>query len=395
MAEFSLELEDTNKDTENKMKELDVEEIKKEVETNFLNDKKSLPETEIQSRADENALAIFQVDLANPIERESILKPIDNFGLPAMDRSAQKNSLLSLRFADISKGGDEAANVGDKLSELNDEIKKLDPSGINFVDRGILGNLLKPIKRYFSRYEEAEGVITNILDSLDQSGRVLANDNTTLLAEESYLREITKKLMTDIELGKQMDASIEKQIQTAEINGVEQEKIDFVREEVLFPLRQRVMDMQQMIVVNQQGIISLNVVRRNNKELIRGVDRAKNVTVTALKTGVMVASALYNQKLVMNKIQVLNETTEEIIASTSTILRQQGSEIQKNSAETMISPEVLKTSFNEALAAIQDVSTYKEQALPKMKETILLFNEMAQDGQKVVDKIEMSNDVSN
>lgn len=395
MAEFSLEIEDTKKDTENEMKELDVEEIKKEVETNFLNDKKSLPEAEIQSRADENALAIFQVDLANPIERESILKPIDNFGLPAMDRSAQKNSLLSLRFADISKGGDEAANVGDKLSELNDEIRKLDPSGINFVDRGILGNLLKPIKRYFARYEEAEGVITNILDSLDQSGRVLANDNTTLLAEESYLREITKKLMTDIELGKQMDASIEKQIQTAEINGVEQEKIDFVREEVLFPLRQRVMDMQQMIVVNQQGIISLNVVRRNNKELIRGVDRAKNVTVTALKTGVMVASALYNQKLVMNKIQVLNETTEEIIASTSTILRQQGAEIQKNSAETMISPEVLKTSFNEALAAIQDVSTYKEQALPKMKETILLFNEMAQDGQKVVDKIEMSNDVSN
>ena len=46
--------------------------------------------------------------------------------------------------------------------------------------------------------------------------------------------------MTDIELGKQMDASIEQQIRQAEIEGVDQYKIDFVREEVLFPLRQRI-----------------------------------------------------------------------------------------------------------------------------------------------------------
>lgn len=148
-----------------------------------------------------------------------------------------------------------------------------------------------------------------------------------------------------------------------------------------------------MIVVNQQGIVSLNVIRRNNKELIRGVNRAKNVTVSALRTGVMVARALYDQKLVMDKIKILNETTENIIETTSHMLREQGSEIQKHSAETMISPEVLKASFLEALAAIEDVSKYKEEALPKMKETIVVFNEMAQDGQKVVEKIETKNNM--
>jgi len=144
-----------------------------------------------------------------------------------------------------------------------------------------------------------------------------------------------------------------------------------------------------MIVTNQQGIISLNVIRRNNKELIRGVNRAKNVTVTALRTGVMVASALYNQKIVIKKIQTLNENTENIIQSTSRMLREQGSEIQKASMETMISPEVLKTSFADAIAAIEDVSKYKEEALPKMQETINLFYEMAQEGQKISDKIEI------
>ena len=136
---------------------------------------------------------------------------------------------------------------------------------------------------------------------------------------------MTNNLLADIELGKQMEASIEAQIQKAEIDGVDQNKIDFVREEVLFPLRQRIMDMQQMIVVNQQGIVSLNVIRRNNKELIRGVNRAKTVTVSALRTGVMVASALYDQKIVMDKITILNQTTENIIETTSHMLKEQGS----------------------------------------------------------------------
>ena len=72
------------------------------------------------------------------------------------------------------------------------------------------------------------------------------------------------------------------------------------------------------------------------------------------------------------------------------MLKEQGSEIQKKSAETMISPEVLKASFSEAIQAIEDVSVYKEQALPKMKETIEMFNDMAEDGQRVVNKIETS-----
>lgn len=85
-------------------------------------------------------------------------------------------------------------------------------------------------------------------------------------------------------------------------------------------------------------------------------------------------------------------TTENIIESTSHMLKEQGSEIQRHSAETMISPEVLKASFAEALQAIEDVSTYKEQALPQMKETIDMFSDMAEDGQKVIAKIETSND---
>ncbi|MDO5814570.1 MAG: toxic anion resistance protein [Methanobrevibacter sp.] len=370
---------------------LDVDEIKEDVKNSLNDEKVKLENSNLKNQANDNAEAIFDTDLNNPQERETILKPLDNFGLNEMSRSASHNEMLATRFVDLTKGGKEADTIGEQLMELNKQMKDLDPSKVDFAKKGVIGNLMNPVRKYFAKYEKAEVAISDIVQSLDKSSKVLQNDNTTLLNEETYLREVTNKLLADIELGKKMDDSIEAQIRTAELDGVDQNKIDFVREEILFPLRQRIMDMQQMIVVNQQGIISLNVIRRNNKELIRGVNRAKNVTVSALRTGVMVASALYDQKIVMDKINILNQTTENIIETTSHMLKEQGSEIQKHSAETMISPEVLKASFAEALQAIQDVSNYKVQALPQMKQTIELFSDMAQDGQKVVEKIETNN----
>lgn len=370
---------------------LDVDEIKKDVETTLKEEEVKLENSNLKNQAQQNAVAIFDTDLNNPAERENILKPLDNFGLNEMSKSASHNEMLSTRFVDLTKGGKEADNISEKLLELNRQMKDLDPSKVDFAKKGVLGNIMNPVRKYFAKYEKAEVAISEIVESLDKSSKVLQNDNTTLLNEETYLREVTNKLLADIELGKQMDASIEAQIQSAEIEGVDSDKISFVKEEILFPLRQRIMDMQQMIVVNQQGIVSLNVIRRNNKELIRGVRRAQNVTVSALRTGVMVASALYDQKIVMEKINILNQTTENIIQTTSHMLKEQGSEIQKHSAETMISPDVLKASFAEALQAIEDVSTYKEQALPQMKDTIDMFSNMAEDGKKVVARIETNN----
>ncbi len=370
---------------------LNVDEIKKDVETSLKDEEVKLENSNLKNQAQDNATAIFDADLNNPQEREQILKPLDDFGLNEMSKSASHNEMLASRFVDLTKGGKDADNISEQLLELNRQMKDLDPSKVDFTKKGVLGNIMNPVRKYFAKYEKAEVAISDIVESLDKSSKVLQNDNTTLLNEENYLREVTNKLLADIELGKQMDQSIEAQIQTAEIEGVDENKIAFVREEILFPLRQRIMDMQQMIVVNQQGIVSLNVIRRNNKELIRGVKRAQNVTVSALRTGVMVASALYDQKIVMDKINILNETTEHIIESTSHMLKEQGSEIQKHSAETMISPDVLKASFSEALQAIQDVSTYKQQALPQMKETIQMFSDLADDGQKVVEKIETGN----
>lgn len=363
-----------------------IGEIKKQV----AQDVSPAPEesAELKNKADENAKEIMATDIESFEQRQSIIKAIDEFGLSTMQQSAQKNALLKVPVGNLSKAGDEGGQVSKSLVDLHREIKDLDPSLIDFAKTGVLGKLFNPIRSYFMRYKKADVVITEIISSLDRGRTTLLHDNTTLELEEQSLRDVTKKLYKEIDLAQAMDQSIDAQIEKAKLENVDAAKIKFVTEEILFPLRQRLMDMQQMVVVNQQGIMAIEVIIRNNKELVRGVDRAKNVTISALRIAVMVASALYNQKIVLQKIEALNETTNNIISGTSHMLKEQGTEIQKQSMEANVSVETLKASFIEVLSAMDEISNYKQQALPKMKETVSQFRQLADEGEVQIKKIE-------
>lgn len=263
------------------------------------------PDTEemaqLKKLAAGNVASILELDVESLDKRREILQSIDSFGLNTMRSSSEKNSLLQVSVGNLSKTGDEGGAVAKGLTELNLQLKDLDPSVIDFAKTGFLGKFFNPLRNYFAKYQRADSVISDIIVSLDKGKTVLRNDNTTLEFEQQALRELTKKLEKEIQLGTLMDTEIESQIEAARLRNETSDKIQFITEEVLFPLRQRVMDMQQMMVVNQQGIMALEVVMRNNKELIRGVDRARNVTVSALRIAVTVASALYNQQIVLKK----------------------------------------------------------------------------------------------
>lgn len=373
-----------------KMEIVNTDDLKKEVEEDVKPSKKV--ESDIKDLAIKNTDEIISLDLENLEEKRNMIKSIDEFAMETMQNSSRKNSLLQTTIGNLSKEGEDGSTVSNSLADLHREIKDLDPSLINFSNDGFLSKIVNPIRRYFQKYEKADGVIKDILVSLDKGKNTLKNDNTTLDLEEEALRELTKKLNNELALAIAMDEEISRRLEEEKSNGIEEEKLKFIQEEILFPLRQRIMDMQQMVVVNHQGIVAMEVIKRNNRELIRGVDRAKTVTVTALRTAVMVASALYNQKIVLKKINILNETTSNIISSTGKMLKEQGAEVQKQASEATINPESLKQAFQDAISALEDISTFKAQALPKMHETINQFRELAETGEKEIARLEGAKD---
>ncbi len=362
------------------------EEIKKEVALATATPPEELDK--LREQAKNNALSLMQIDMDSLPDKRSVVKGIESFGLETMQKSSQKNSLLTVTVGKLSQAGGDGGQVSKSLLDLHREIKDLDPSLVDFAKTGVLGAIFNPIRAYFQKYEKSENVIADIVVSLDKGRAVLVNDNTTLEIEENNLRELSKRISKEIELGTLMDEYLAVEIEKAQAAGEDADKIKFVQEEILFPLRQKLMDMQQLIVVNHQGVIAMEIIRRNNKELIRGVDRAKNVTITALRTAVMVASALYNQRIVLKKIQLLNETTNNIISSTSKMLKEQGTEIQTQSMQTGVSVETLRESYKDLIDALEAISIYKQQALPVMKQTIETFKVMAAEGEEQIRKLE-------
>lgn len=363
----------------------DAEEIKKEIKEDI----KPMPEevSKLKELSSKNANSLINIDISSLEERTSVLKSIDEFGLDTIEKSSHKNELLQVTIGKLSNTGDEGGDVANGLTELQRTLKDLDPSTIDFTKKGLFGRIANPIRNYFEKYKKADEVISDIIESLEKGKTTLKNDNTTLEIEEVSMRNLTKKLAKEIEMGSMMDEEISTMIDIAKSQNEDNDKIRFISEEILFPLRQRIIDMQQMIVVNQQGIIAIEVIRRNNKELIRGVERAKNVTVSALRTATIVASALYNQKIVLNKINVLNKTTNDLISGTSKMLKDQGAEVHKQSIESSISIDTLKTAFSDTMEALNTISTYKQEALPRMKETINQFRELVEQGEKEISKM--------
>jgi uncharacterized protein YaaN involved in tellurite resistance len=371
------------------MEVTDTEKIKEDIVNQVKPDPKDV--TELKKQAETNASEIMALDIDSLEKRKLVLKSIESFGMDTMQDSGKKNSMLQVSVGNFAKMGEEGSTVTKGLLDLQREIKDLDPSIIDFAKTGFFSKFYNPIRSYFARYQKADGVINDIINSLEKGKTTLKNDIITLEIERQSLRDLTKKLRKEIEMGTSMDEAIAKDVETAITRNEDPEKIKFIKEEVQFPLRQRVMDMQQMIVVNQQGIMSIEVVRRNNLELIRGIDRAKNVTISAMRIAVIVASALYNQKIVLEKIEKLNATTNELISGTSRMLKEQGAEIHKQSMETNISVETLKTAFADVISAMDAISTYKQEALPKMKETINQFKELAEQGEKQIQRLEKGN----
>ncbi len=367
----------------------DVEEVKEEVKEQV--EPPAETKKQLATVADSNTDELFNFDLGSLNDRRAIVSSIETFGSDIVTKSTQKNELLNVRLVDLSKMGGENGEVVSGLSKLQMQMKDLDPSAVDFAKKGPLGKLFNPIRNYFAKFEKADDVIAQTIVSLGKGKDILKRDNTTLEVEQLALRDLTKKLAQQIELGMQMDDAISAAIEKAKVENVDEERIKFIEEEVLFPLRQRVMDMQQMQTVNMQGIIAMEIVRRNNRELIRAVERAENVTVSALRIAVTVASALYNQKIVLEKVNAVNEATNKLISSTSKMLKEQGASIQQQAMESNVSVDTLRQAFADTFEALDSVSNYKSKALPQMKNTIAEFRSLAEEGEKRILKMEARN----
>lgn len=279
---------------------------------------------------------------------------------------------MSNRFLDRPvRAMDQESGVGADLTELRRTVEELDPGRAGKMTGRKLFGIIPfggKLKNYFDSYTSAQGHIQAILARLSSGKDELLMDNAAIDVERQKLWEAMGKLEQMIVIARSLDERLEEE--AANQDSVDPAKAKAIRETALFYVRQRTQDLLTQMAVSVQGYLALDLVKKNNVELVKGVDRASTTTVGALRTAVTVAQAMTNQKLVLGQITALNQTTAGIIDSTSQMLRDNTGKIHEQAAASTIPLEVLQRAFQNIYDTMDEVDTFKLRALDSMKQTV-------------------------
>jgi uncharacterized protein YaaN involved in tellurite resistance len=299
--------------------------------------------------------------------------------------SSVSNRLLQKSVADMKRTVGEGAKIPQTLLELRRTVERLDPAESKGVKK-FLGLIPKSqkITDYFQKYESSQQQLNAILMALYSGQDELRKDNADLDQEKVNLWETMQRLRQYIYVAEKLDSQLAAKVEQLKLTDPERAKV--VERDVLFYARQKQQDLLTQLAVSIQGYLAIDVIRKNNLELIKGVDRATTTTVSALRTAVIVAQALANQRLVLDQITALNTTTTNLIESTSQLLAEQSAGIQAQAASSTIGIEQLQAAFANIYATMDSIDTFKSQALGSMAATIEVLNDEVTKSQKYVER---------
>jgi len=279
----------------------------------------------------------------------------------------------SSSVAGAKRGGDSAQiKVANTLGDLRSTVEDLTPNQADLgVGRKILGFIPggNKLAKYFQKYESAQTQLDAIIKSLMSGKDELLKDNAALAGEKQQLWETMGQLSEYAVFADALDQAATAKIDSARASG-QLEQAQKLEADVLFPIRQRRQDILTQLAVSVQGYLAMDLIRKNNVELVKGVDRARTTTIAALRTAVTVAAALANQKMVLDQIDAINTTTNNMILQTSEMLKDQTARIHEQASSSGVSVDTLQKAFDNVFATMDSIDSFRSQAAQNMSGTV-------------------------
>jgi uncharacterized protein YaaN involved in tellurite resistance len=342
----------------------------------------AIPVDDAKKRELAQKAAAFANDLASIDARSpEFTKKVESsasMGAKDLRASANVSSRMLDRPAAVIKaskgrgGGDAQTRVATTLVELRQTVTELDPNradlhGAKKVLKWLPGG--DKIQKYFAKYESAQSQLNAIIKSLESGQDELRKDNAAIETEKANMWTTMGKLSEYQQLAAALDEAVTQKLAELEAAG-RTDDATAVKSDALFAIRQRRQDIMTQMAVSVQGYMALDLVRKNNVELIKGVDRAQTTTISALRTAVIVSQALARQKLVLDQISALNATTSNLIESTSQQLKIQGTQINEQAASSTIDVQKLQAAFDNVFQTMDAIDTFRAQAVDSMAQTV-------------------------
>jgi len=327
-----------------------------------------------RAKLDEQAAQIAKELATLPLESDAYkerVRALEALANTEIERSASVSNRMLDRPTRAMATLGEGAPVAKTLLELRGTIEKLDPShqGDLFSPKKLLGVLPfgNKLRDYFRGYESSQTHLNAVIEALRRGKDELLRDNAAIEQEKATMWSLMGVLEKHGYLARALGDAVEREVDALQPSDPDRARA--LQEEVLFAARQKQQDIATQLAVNVQGYMALDLIKRNNAELVKGVDRATTTTVAALRVAITVAQAVANQKLVLDQIDAMKSTTSNLILSTSQVLRQNATRIQEGATSPAIDVDKLKEAFANVRATIDGMADYRIKALASMEQT--------------------------
>ncbi|MGP5007949.1 toxic anion resistance protein [Brachybacterium tyrofermentans] len=364
-----------------------VAEVPEDQAVSMLPDLPAETQQDLEGRADQ---WVDQIAALNPHSQEFTAQ-VDALGAVAR-RTFERTTGTSSRFMqqslrDAKESGGSQENVSKSLSQLRTTMEDLAPKDDTFASKAL--SFLpgkKSAKRYFRSYESNQKQLDEVLGALSRGQEMLQRDNAELSVERRSLWEDLEALQKASQLLRLLDERTVRRADQTRSAGKTAEA-DAMERDVLFAVRQRRQDVATQIAVTVQAYLAMGLIEDNNTKLQQGVERARTTTVTALRTAVITAQALENQRLVLDQIDAVNRTTDSLIDRTSQMLADNTLKIQEQAASSGVSPETLKKAFDNLFTTMDGIDAFRTQANQNFLTTVNSLEQQVERSQPYLERM--------
>ncbi|WIX79178.1 toxic anion resistance protein [Amycolatopsis carbonis] len=329
---------------------------------------------DIARRAGEFATRLEALDVKAP-EFTTLLDEILAVGEADMRAAATVAGTMldrSTKALESARGsvGSPQQQVTTSLVELRRTVAELDPAKLPITGRKLLGIFpaAATAKRALDRYRAANEPVNALVRELRTRQDVLRRDNAALKGERERLWATLGRLAEAAAFAEAVDGAIDRQAGVFDLT--DPSHANALRADILYPIRQRHQDVLTQLAVSAQGYLALDLVRRTNDELIRGVERAVSTTVSALRVALLVSAALANQRDVLDEVAALQSTTDGLLRANAALLESQSAEIRKASSDPAVAVDTLRDSFDRIYSALDAIDGFKAEAVMHMASTV-------------------------
>jgi uncharacterized protein YaaN involved in tellurite resistance len=305
--------------------------------------------------AAEFIVAVVKLDSKDPGLRTRVAD-LETMGTDDIEAAARTVArLLDGPIGSLAEGGPAAVReLADNLLALRRQMDDLNPGlqGDLFGSRRLLGviPLGDRLHSYFARYQSAQGRFNDILSALMAQDRALAADNPDLERAKADLGATVGHLRQYLYVARKIDADLTDRAARTEAADPARAKV--LREDLLAPVQRRGGQLSTSLAVAVQGYASIDVIKRNSSELIRGLDRIVAATTTALRGAIDAAQNVAEFKLVLDQVVALTGVPSPA----------------GRTAGVMDIPK-LQVAFDEVYAAIDEVEAFRARSAESMTST--------------------------